>query len=210
MHDVAMRRRPAALVIAALLAMLVVGGAMLFGMGKPAQSQSVPEPPCNTNFCVDKTASPSTVNVGEQITFTITQRCPRGSVCIDDTDLVDQLPSGLIINSVDANGPTRPPMPVYQCTTSENTVTCPGRREVTETNPFTLTIVATTTECGTFTNTASAGGLAVRTGQVSYTVEGCAPTTPATKDLCKNGGWKALGWPDQGTCVSAVNRQNRQ
>ena len=31
---------------------------------------------------------------------------------------------------------------------------------------------------------------------------------PATKELCKKGGWKALGWPDQGTCISAVN-QNR-
>jgi subtilisin-like proprotein convertase family protein len=34
------------------------------------------------------------------------------------------------------------------------------------------------------------------------------PTTPTTKNDCKKGGWKALGWPDQGTCVSAVNRQN--
>ncbi len=64
MHDVAMRRRPAALVIVALLAMLVVGGVMLFGMSKPAQAQSVSEPPCTTNFCIDKTATPSTVNVG--------------------------------------------------------------------------------------------------------------------------------------------------
>jgi subtilisin-like proprotein convertase family protein len=31
---------------------------------------------------------------------------------------------------------------------------------------------------------------------------------PTTKDDCKKGGWKALGWPDQGTCISAVN-QNR-
>jgi hypothetical protein len=38
MHDVAMRRRPAGLVIAALLAMLVVGGVMLFGMGTPADA----------------------------------------------------------------------------------------------------------------------------------------------------------------------------
>jgi hypothetical protein len=60
MHDVAMRRRPAALVIAALLAMLVVGGAMLFGMGKPAQSQSVPEPPCNTNHQLGRRKRPNT------------------------------------------------------------------------------------------------------------------------------------------------------
>jgi hypothetical protein len=46
MHDVAMRGRLAALVIAAAVALLVVGGAMLFGMGKPAQAQE----PCTTNF----------------------------------------------------------------------------------------------------------------------------------------------------------------
>ena len=34
MQDVAMRSRPAALVIAALLATLVVGGVMLFGDGQ--------------------------------------------------------------------------------------------------------------------------------------------------------------------------------
>jgi subtilisin-like proprotein convertase family protein len=34
------------------------------------------------------------------------------------------------------------------------------------------------------------------------------PTTPTTKNDCKKGGWKALGWPDQGTCITAVN-QNR-
>ena len=31
---------------------------------------------------------------------------------------------------------------------------------------------------------------------------------PATKELCKKGGWKALGWPDQGTCISAVNQNS--
>ena len=38
MHDVAMRGRLAALVIAAAVAVLLVGGAMLFGMGKPADA----------------------------------------------------------------------------------------------------------------------------------------------------------------------------
>jgi subtilisin-like proprotein convertase family protein len=32
---------------------------------------------------------------------------------------------------------------------------------------------------------------------------------PTTKDDCKKGGWKALGWPDQGTCITAWNNQNR-
>jgi hypothetical protein len=94
MHDVAMSRRPAALVKAVLLAMLVVGGVMLFGMGKPAQAQSVPEPPCTTSFCIDKTADQSTVTVGEPITFTITQRCVTPGTCVDGRDIVDEVPSG--------------------------------------------------------------------------------------------------------------------
>jgi hypothetical protein len=215
MDDVAMRRRLAALVIAALLAMLVVSGALLFGMGEPAQAQSVPEPPCTTPFCIDKTADPDTVVVDQQITFTITQRCPftgeLGCSSVDTMPIVDTLPpeAEFTIVSVAAASPGG-----TACTTdvNTNTVRCGGNRFFTETQPFTLTIVATPTECGTFTNTASypVPNNPTITGSVTFTVEGCAPTTPATKDLCKNGGWKALGWPDQGTCVSAVNRQNRQ
>jgi hypothetical protein len=147
MHDVAMSRRPAGLVIAALLAMLVVGAVMMFGMGKPAQAQSVPEPPCTTNFCLDKTATPSTVAVGEPITFTNTQRCPgNGELgCLDGISipLVDTLPpdARLTVVSVDAVEPSLPPG--YQCTTSVNIVTCPGGRFFTETQAFTLTTVAT-------------------------------------------------------------------
>jgi hypothetical protein len=195
MHDAAMSRRPAGLVIAALLAMLVVGGVLLFGMGKSAQAQSVPEPPCTFQFCIDKTATPSTVSVGEPITFTITQRCPgNGELgCIDGAPIVDTLPSdaGLTDVSVPAG-----------CTLSGTTVTCTGGRFFTETRPFTLTIVATPTECGTFTNTASAG---TDTGSVTFTVN-CVPTT---KEQCKKGGFRDFGYPDQGTCISDVNRRNR-
>jgi len=66
MYDVAMSRRPAGLVTAELLAMIVVGGVMVFGMGRPAQAQSIPEPPCTTDFCLGKTANPSTVSVGSR------------------------------------------------------------------------------------------------------------------------------------------------
>jgi hypothetical protein len=41
MHDVAMRRMLAALVIAAAVALLVVSGAMVFGMGKPAPRRNL-------------------------------------------------------------------------------------------------------------------------------------------------------------------------
>jgi uncharacterized repeat protein (TIGR01451 family) len=177
MHDVAMRRRLAALVIAAV-ALLVVGGAMLFGMGKPAQAQE----PCTTNFCLDKTANPSTVTVGEQITFTITERCPQSGSCGNFAPLEDTLPSGLSIVSVDANEPTDPG---YQCTTSGNTVTCPGLRDFHSTAPFTLTIVATTTECGTFTNTASNVS---DTAEASFTVS-CDTTPPKViSTFPRNGG----------------------
>jgi uncharacterized repeat protein (TIGR01451 family) len=202
MHEVAMRRRLAALVIAALLAMLVVGGAMLFGMRKPAQSQETP-PPCNTNFCLDKTATPSTVTVGDQITFTITERCVSPG-CGNSNPLVDTLPSGLSIDSVDANDPANPG---YQCTTSGNTtVTCSGTRSFTPTQPFTLTIVATTTECGSFTNTAS-NVLDADGAEATFTVVQCPPPT---KEECKNRGWSdpEFAFPNQGTCVSAVT-QNR-
>lgn len=172
----------------------MVSGAMVFGMGNPAQAA---RRVCNTNFCIDKTADADTVEVGEQITFTITQRCPNVTVsCNSFVDLVDTLPSGLSIDSVDANAPFQPD---YQCTTSGNTVTCPGGRSFDPDQSFTLTIVATTTECGTFTNTASSGSAS---GEVTFRVS----CLPATKEQCQNGGWMDLGYPNQGACTSAVSQ----
>ena len=200
MQDVSMRRRLQALVIAAAVALLVISGALLFGMGKPAQAQSIPEPPCTTLYCLDKTATPNPATVGEPITFTITERCPGGIECIDNSVLVDQLPSGLTVESVD---------PAGTCSWSGNTVTC-GRRIFFPNAPFTLTIVATPTGCGTFTNTAShTGGEFNATAEVTYTVVRCPPPT---KEQCKNGGWSnpEFAFPNQGTCERAVNRQNRQ
>jgi large repetitive protein len=34
-------------------------------------------------------------------------------------------------------------------------------------------------------------------------------TLPTTKADCKKGGWKDFGYPNQGTCISDVNRRNR-
>lgn len=197
MHDVAMRKRLAALVIAAAVALLVVSGAMLFGMGKPAQAQSVPEPPCTGLYCLDKTVDSNPATVGEPITFTITERCPGGFECSNPFALVDPLPSGLTVESVD---------PAGTCSWSGNTVTC-GPRISFPNAPFTLTIVATPTECGEFTSTAGqTGGAFQYTASVTFTVVGCPPPT---KEECKKGGWEEYGFPDQGTCVSAWNRQNR-
>jgi Bacterial Ig-like domain len=185
MHDVAMRRMLAALVIAVAVALLVVSGAMLFGLGKPAQAQSDPEPPCDFDFCLDKTATPNPATVGEPITFTINERCVTQSTagCESTQNIVDELPSGLSIVSVEDSDPN------IQCTTSENTVTCPGDRSTTPTSPFTLTIVATPTECGSFTNTVSK---LVNTARVTFTVEGCLPTDTeapkVTSTFPRNGG----------------------
>ena len=192
-------RRTVVLSASAALAVLLLGVAALLWT-QQAQAQE----PCSIPFCIDKTADQDTVEVGQQITFTITQRCPSpfpNVTCGTPRDIVDVLPSGLSIDSVDANEPTNPD---YQCSTNGNTVTCPGFRNITSVQPFTATIVATTTECGTFTNTASDG---VGTGQATFTVVHCVPMT---KEECKKGGWKDFGiYPDQGTCISAWNNQNR-
>jgi TolB protein len=34
-------------------------------------------------------------------------------------------------------------------------------------------------------------------------------SVPTTKVQCKKGGWKDFGYPNQGTCISDVNRRNR-
>jgi hypothetical protein len=128
------------------IAVLVVSGVMLFGMGKPAQAQSDPEPPCQVVFCLDKTATPNPATVGEPITFTITQRCPgneRGCLGQANFPIVDTLPPEFTIVSV---APAA-------CTTTGNTVTCAETRFITPSQPYTITIVAIPTECGSFTNT---------------------------------------------------------
>ena len=186
-------RRTVVLSALAAVAVLLVGVAALLWT-QPSQAQE----PCTIDLCIDKTANPNTVKVGQQITFTIRERCFTEEFCTSVIPIVDVLPSGLTIVSVDDNQPD------YQCSTSGNTVTCPGGHLSTPTSPFTATIVATTTECGMFTNTASKGNQ--EPAQATYTVEGCPPTT---KEQCKKGGWENFGYPNQGTCVSDVNRRNR-
>jgi uncharacterized repeat protein (TIGR01451 family) len=190
-------RRTILLLSTMTIAVLAVSGAMLFGMGKPAQSQSDPEPPCNFNFCLDKTADPSPAIVGQPITFTITQRCPGSPGCADFTTLVDTLPSDA--EFTDVSFPAG-------CTLSGNTVTCPGARHSSPTQPFTMTIVATPTECGTFTNTV---GTVNTPDPVTATVTFTVNCLPPTIEQCKNGGWRDFDYTNQGQCVSDVNRRNR-
>jgi len=196
-----MRRTIVLSASAALAALLFCAAALLWT--QQAQAQEACD--ISGTACLDKTADRSTVEVGEQITFTITERCTfEGCEGGFGSPLVDTLPSGLTVDSVVAAGPLLPAG--YECTTSENTVTCPNPRFVTLEQPFTLTIVATPTECGSFTNTASD---TLFTVEATFTVEGCPPTLPTTKAQCKNGGWTDFGYPDQGTCISGVNQRNR-
>jgi hypothetical protein len=184
-------RRTVVLSASTALAVLLFCVAALLWTQQEAQAQ---EEPCSQAFCIDKSATPSTVRVGEQITFTITERCAVGGSCEGLAPLVDTLPSGLTGVTVEGSDPS------VECSLSGNTVTC-GHRFFSGAQPFTLTIVATTTECGTFTNTA---GNTVFTESVTYTVN-CLPTTKAQ---CKKGGFRDFGYPDQGTCITAFN-ENR-
>jgi subtilisin-like proprotein convertase family protein len=49
---------------------------------------------------------------------------------------------------------------------------------------------------------------AVHTGFITGWSLNISTTLPATKADCKNGGWREFGYPNQGTCISDVNRRN--
>jgi Bacterial Ig-like domain len=171
-------RRIMVLVTAAL-----VMAALIVVMAGPAMAQES-APPCNTNFCLDQTADPSTVTAGEPITFTIAERCPMATLCNISLPLVDTLPSGLSIVSVADSQPN------YQCSTSGNTVTCLGDRFSTPTQPFSLTIVATPMVCGSFTNTASndkVPSIGFYTVEAAFTVEGCDIRPPEVVAVTPDG-----------------------
>jgi uncharacterized repeat protein (TIGR01451 family) len=171
-------RRTILLVSTMTIAVLAVSGVMLFGMGKPAQSQSDHGPACGGAICLHKTADPNPVNVGQPITFTISQRC-HGNVdlCFSSLFLIDKLPADAGLTNVSVQQPRFP----AKCTLSGqvvHTVTCSGDRTFTPAAPFTVTIVATPTECGTFTNTVSATGQGETfTARATFTVL-CRHTLP--------------------------------
>jgi subtilisin-like proprotein convertase family protein len=50
---------------------------------------------------------------------------------------------------------------------------------------------------------------AVHTGSItSWSLDITTTPVPTTKEQCKNGGWREFGHPNQGTCISDVNRRN--
>lgn len=161
-------------------------------------------------FCLEKTATPDTVTVGEPLTFTIKGYCsPEGSGCSlgAPNGVTDTLPAGLEFVSASATGETQPSP---TCSESEGTVTCAplAYRGGPET-PYVATIEVIPTRCGTFTNTASLPDFGQSVSE-TFTVVGCVPKTKAQ---CKNGGYKEfadLGFRNQGQCVAFVERGSSQ
>jgi uncharacterized repeat protein (TIGR01451 family) len=150
-------------------------------------------------FCMEKTSTPDPVTVGQPLTFTIRGFCAT-ECSVTGLRITDTLPADADLEfvSASATGKDNP-----TCSQSAGTVTCAPLVFSTG-EPFEATIKVIPRECGTFTNTATAipfGWMASDTFAVS-----CLPTT---KEQCKNGGWEDFGYPDQGRCISDVNRRNR-
>jgi hypothetical protein len=205
---------------ATLTAAVVVG---LLGYATSARADVA----CSLNqeYCFEKEATPNPVMVGETLTFTITGFCTPSvgrTTCASQSldGMTDTLPAGLEFVSASATGFSGP-YPIFgnppppTCSESAGTVTCAPSVYLVDTQagidvPFVATIEVIPTQCGTFTNTADRDGISPGPVSETFTVVGCAPTLPTTKEECKKGGWKEFGYPNQGTCVSDVNRRNRQ
>jgi hypothetical protein len=187
---------------ATLTAVLVVG---LLGYATSSRAD-VSCRSANTGiFCMEKTATPDPVKVGQTLTFTIRGFCEEGILCdtFSEAGMRDTLPpdAGLEFVSASATGLGDP-----TCSESAGTVTCAPFAYQTF-SPFEATIKVIPSECGSFTNTATDLGTGDSASE-TFAVEGC-PKVPDKKEECKKGGWEALDWPDQGTCISAWNNKNR-
>jgi uncharacterized repeat protein (TIGR01451 family) len=195
---------------ATLTAIMVVG---LLAFATPSRADVV----CQVELCLEKTATPDPVVVGEPLTFTIIYSCtpPSGSNCAASSrKLTDTLPAGVEFVSATATGYSgpflgNPPQPT--CSESAGTVTCAPVNAfvdtLTETDiPFVATIEVIPTQCGIFTNTAS---LDEETNFPSvsetFTVVGCVPTS---KEQCKEGGYGLFGSANQGRCIKAVKPES--
>jgi len=190
------------LVLSATLTAAVVVGVLGYATSARADADCLLD-----SYCLEKTVSAETVKVGEPLTFTIRGFCgpaAPGCIVINAEPVRDTLPAGLDFVSASATGNGNP-----TCTFSESdrTVSC-SPFNFRGGQPFEATIEVIPRECGTFTNTATApGGVG---GPVTETFTVCPPLLPTTKEQCKKGGWEDFGYPDQGTCISDVNRRNRQ
>jgi uncharacterized repeat protein (TIGR01451 family) len=194
------------LVLSAMLTAAMVVG--LLGYATPSRADVTCLGGPNAH-CLEKTADtdPVTdqVKVGEPLTFTISIFCVPGTTCRNafQFGLSDTLPAGLAFFSASATANN----PDARCNffSDINRVDC-SFLTWDQNTPYVATIKVIPKQCGTFMNTATFLGLSA---SENYTVVQCPPPT---KEECKNGGWSdpEFAFPNQGTCVSAVNRQNRQ
>ena len=159
--------------------------------------------PITDFFCLEKTASPNPVNVGEPLTFTIRAfcfaepafvPCTIGGAAVFDSTVTDTLPPNVQFVSASASGAFAP----VTCGESAGTVTCNpetyckgtlkgiGCPEGTGEIPYVETITVIPAHCGTFTNTVidsvQQSSLFVGGGPVSatFTVNCPSPTAPPT------------------------------
>jgi len=193
------------LVLSATLAAVMVVGVL--GYATPSRADVACDP-ARLAFCMEKTATPDPVKVGEPLTFTIRGFCAPGFPCghAGLAPLTDTLPPEADLQFVSASATGV--LGEATCSESAGTVTCaPFAYDAAF--PFEATIEVIPMQCGTFTNTATDVGLGSSVSE-TFTVEGCPPPLPTMKEQCKKGGWMKYGYPDQGTCISDVNRRNRQ
>jgi hypothetical protein len=112
---------------------------------------------------ISKTATPNTVQIGQNLTFTIALNFPPSQIPIPFSfDLIqDTLPASVsLVSATTDSGECSPPV------AGDNTVTCLVFAPSSG-GTATVTIVVSALECGTFTNTASAFDLPDGIGSLS-------------------------------------------
>jgi uncharacterized repeat protein (TIGR01451 family) len=175
-------RHAKALLLGATLTAAMVVGLLAFATSARAdvvcQDQEV--------YCLEQTATPDPVEVGEPLTFTIRAFCTNGNCIMNSPEigLTDTLPEGVEFVSASATGyggPLVGNLPQPTCSESGGTVTCAPVALINSAVlglevPFVATIEVIPKECGTFTNTANLPLLFDQSVSQSFTVEGCVPT----------------------------------
>jgi uncharacterized repeat protein (TIGR01451 family) len=141
------------LAVAVALSMAFASGAEARGHGHKHKHNKGPtsSPPTCQSFpgivgqaCMSKTANPTTVKTGQQLTFTVTE---SNFTNVNSPDaIVDNLPPNVQFVSASQN-------PGGTCTNNAGTVTCPLANLLSG-GKLVATIVVTPTQTGTFTNNA--------------------------------------------------------
>jgi uncharacterized repeat protein (TIGR01451 family) len=154
---------------------LVLLGAFLVAAGvlvvaPQAQSQTPPRDCAAADggqVCLEKTADPTTVRVGEQITFTVRLTNETSSQLRTNVPISDRWPPEIRIDSV-SQSVTRGSAP--PCTATGDAVTCPNPIVLPAGGEFGLTIVTTATQPGSSVNNAVLGSGAQLNVEAPFTV----------------------------------------